>query len=342
MASGEAARRVFLRGEEGPARDDAIAPLAVASEVLTISLDELIGRFTHGARAFVRDVLQLRVPRDEDVVSELDPTAPEGLDRFALGEALLGELLAGRELAEVLGQLAAGPIAPGGKPGRAMLSMLATEVREIARIAATYRAGESRDDLEIGLDFEDSQGRAIRLVGRLDQLTVEGRVTAGYRKLSGAAELDLWIRHLTLCASNPAKSGVAARSLAIGRAAGKDQVVAFESVEDPISLLAPLVVWAAASESHPMPFFPEASRTFAKRFEADPPAAWRRAHQTFYGGDQGSRSRPEIDRDRENLVLWEGATPIAADPGAETVASFDVLARSVFAPLLEARQARSE
>jgi len=326
-------QRVFL-SEQAVDATDAASPSGANAD-LDLDLDALIDRLIRASRFFVRDRLQLRLPREEDVVPELDPTEPAGLDRFKVGQAMLRAIESGDAALE---RLAAAPIVPRGIPGEAALRKLRAEVAAIARVAAKRREGEARPDLEDALTLEVEGLGAVRLAGRVDSLHESGRVVSDFRKIGGTSELDAWIRHLFLCACAPA--GVEQRTILVGRPQDSkgNRVAVFDRVKDPEGQLARLYAWAASADRVPLPFLPETSRAFAEKLERDPEAAWRDANKTFHGSGGGaSWSTPEVERELETVRLWEGRSPVSPSPIVPGGTSFDALATEIFGPLLDAR-----
>jgi len=301
----------------------------------TLDLDALIGRLNRASRFFVRDRLQLRLPREEDVVPEFDPTEPAGLDRFKVGQAMLRAIEAGDTALE---RLAAAPILPRGVPGDAALRKLRAEAVAIARVAAKRREGEARPDLEDVLTLDVDGLGAVRLAGRVDALYESGRVVCDFRKIGGTSELDAWIRHLFLCACTPA--GVVPKTILVGRPEDSkgNRVAVFDRVKDSEAQLARLYAWAASADRAPLPFLPDTSRAFAEKIESDPEAAWRNANKKFHGSGGGvSWSTPEVERELETVRLWEGRSPVSPSPIVPGGTSFDSLATAIFGPLLAAR-----
>lgn len=345
--AGARARRAAAESGGGPTRRflDARVPARAPVEgegQKQLDLEGLEARITRASRYFMRDRLQVRLPRREDVVSELDPLTLEGLDRYALGAAMLRAMEEGADAESAFERVRASPGSPRGAVGLAALRDLQGEVLEIARLASLYRASPRVDDHERTLELAlESNGR-VSFSGRLDRLTQDGRIVADFTRLGGRGELAAWLRHLFLCACVDEGLAIAPRSVLVGRPQSErtERVVAFDVVESARETLARIVGWALDADVAPLPFFPDASRAFAFAFDQDEGQAWREAHQEFFGSGSSPRPvAPEATRELETRRLWEGVSPLSESADGVLVHGFEALARAIYGPLRDARQA---
>ncbi|MEM9173991.1 MAG: exodeoxyribonuclease V subunit gamma [Myxococcota bacterium] len=344
--AGARARREALAAGGGPTRrfldapiDEADAPEPVAA----LPLEGLISRITRASRSFLRDRLHVRLPREEDVVDELDPFTLDGLERWRLGSALLEAMEEGVAPEAALEGLVALPSTPRGVAGISTVRSIHAQVLELVRLVEHRRSVGSLPDFEGRLDVPLASGAVVRLSGWLDRLTPEGRVLAQFSKLGRRSELEEWIRHVFLCALVEEGTDLAPRTFLVGRPAEGDkdarQVIEFGPVEGARDELARLLAWALASGDGPLPFFPETSRAYAQGAQHDRDQARRSANLEFLGSSaKGSGSRPESERELETIRLWEGRAPLSeAVPGVEGV-DFAELALAIYSPLLAARK----
>ena len=363
--AGEGGRpRRFLA--ESEAKSDAMSKQGEAL-IPSLSLDVMIARVLRSTRQFAREELGLRLPRPEASVDDFDPIELDGLAQFGFGNAMLDMLRHGTSADEVARRLFADASVPFGLAGRLSLDAMRSEVETIAAIADERGAGESLPDLEFKLEISHDTGLAAsaktkvkedaitaespilgRIVGRLDHLTVNGRIAIGFTRIGRRSELDLWIRHLVLCAL--LEEGVAARdeglpiatSIYVGRADSKsseDRVVVFGAVPEARVHLARLYRWASSAALSPLPFFPRTSRIYAEQAIAEKgEQALRSAHQAFEGGDGWNRITPESKEELEIARVWEGWSPLDSKGPQSGRYRFDALAEAFFRPLLEARE----
>lgn len=345
----EASPKLSLVGAAGAAGVE--ASQAGDGDGLRLTLDELVARVLRATRYFVRERLGLRVPRLEDAVDDLDPFALSPLERYALGAALLGDLEDGTDPVRASARLLGHASIPSGLPGRLAVRGLWEEAQALDRIARGHRGGEPIASFEAELPLEvEGLGRRL-LSGHVDRLWPGGRICVGFGRVGGRSELDVWIRHLFLCAALEAgqvdRAGdFAPESLLIGRPASSREparVVRFGPVEAPHVHLAALFSWAHWSEQTPLPFFPKASRDFAGlALEGKVDQAWRAAQQAYHGGDSSAFRTPEADEDLEQARLWEGVSPLEPVGDLPVHDRFDAVATAFFEPLLAARQAEVE
>ncbi len=335
VESGGGRVRRFL--DEPIAREDAPEPEA------DLSLDQLISRIARSSRSFLRDRLRVRLPQEEDVVDELDPFTVEGLDRWGLGSALLDAMEEGVAPEAAFERLAASAGAPRGVAGMSALRSIQAQVLDVARVARARRGSDPLPDHEGSVDIRLDSGRVVRLHGRLDRLTPEGRVLAQFSKLGRRGELAEWIRHLFLCARVEGGADLAPHTFLVGRPADDKKetwpVIEFVPVDAARVELARLLEWATGSGDGPLPFFPETSRIFAEGAENDADQARRAAYVRFLGSGSGDfGAAPEAERELEMVRLWEGRAPLSEPvPGLGDL-DFEGLSCAIYRPMLAARK----
>ncbi len=307
-----------------------------------LALDDLAERLLRATRFFTREHLRLRLPRSQEVPSDLDPVGIDRLEQYALGSALLDDLEAGVVPEEATRRLLARAAIPAGLPGQLSVRALQEEVGDIARLARGRCAGPRLADLDREIEFPVEGLGLCRLRGQLDRFWADGRVEVDFRRIAGRSELEVWIRHLFLCACVEDGAAREPRSVLVGRAekkGGGEQVVVFERVTEPREHLARLFAWAWSADRSPLPFFPKASRKFAiAATEGKFDQAWRNAEETYHGGDSGAWRMPEADEGLEHARLWEGVSPIGRLGDLPLAFRFDAMADEFFRPFLEARE----
>ena len=352
---GARARRQLRLAAETEPRRFLGAPLAprlppassAVPELRILELPELCERILRSTRHFARQRLGLRMPRPEAAVGDDDPFVVTGLERYQLGTALLDHLQAGASIEESERRLRASVLLPAGVPGRLEARALRAEVEAMLRLARPYREGERLEDstFEIPLEASDGLGPA-RIRGRLDDLWPAGRTRLDFARVRGNGELELWIRHLVLCALVEEGLGCGPRSVLVGRPANSREdkrIVAFGPVEAPREQLAMLFEWAWSVESAPLPFFPRSSRQYAEK-ASKPELAWREAAGELFGRETGNRNGPsaELERDLESQRIWEGGSPLETLADRPLIFAFEELATRFFEPLLAVRRESSQ
>jgi exodeoxyribonuclease V gamma subunit len=321
---------------------DMLAPRPMTLETPHLTLDALSDRLRHATRTFTRDRLGVRLPDPGELEAEHDPVVLAGLERYSVGSVLIEELLAGADPEHAFARLRARATLPSGFLGELETRSLHSEIQQITQIVRARRGGDPRADHDFELALEVPALGTVQLVGRLDRLSSTGRVVADFTKIGKRSELDLWIRHLALCACVERRViDVAPLSVLVARPEKTDggRVVELAEVVEPRQVLAQLFEWAWSLDRAPLPFFPETSRKFAISAEKNLHDARRQAYQAYHGGDWGT---PEGARDLADARLWEGFSPLDSDASLPVEYGFEALATTFFAPLLRARTVRPQ
>lgn len=349
---GARARRQARLEQGGGPRRFLDAPIArpllrLPDERPQLSIEALCDRILRSSRHFARDRLGLRLPRPERISGDLDPATLDGLERYRLGSAFLEHLEAGASIEEAERRLEANVLLPAGVPGRLAARDLRREVERILEVASKRRAGSRLDDRSFDLDLETEALGKVRITGTLDDLWPGGRVRLAFTRIGGAGDLELWIRHLVLCAClEEEELACPPESFLVGRPTSGSEgkrVVRLAPVSEPDRPLATLFEWAWSADEAPLPFFPKSSRRYVEKHVASGPAiAWREAQGELFGRDALNDRPAEIERDLETRRVWEGLSPVEMSTGPSLRYRFEELASGFFEPLLRARTESTE
>jgi len=321
------------------------SPLSASGEeIASIEIDVLTDFFRNPARALLRGRLGLFLPGDDEAPSDREPMEFVGLDRWRVGDELVGRLGAGvaadwaRERVRGLGLL------PLGELGEATYEAVEFDANRLVERAQALSQGTPHPAIDL-----DLQIGPVRLVGQLAGIWEGGRVQARFSKLEGPWELEEWIRHLAFCAQLP--PGCEASSHLVGQP-GKGDVIqaSFGAVKDAHAQLEALVATFLRGQRTALPFFPKTSRKYAQTLmgggKGDPEEQaildayrfWRPELES--SGSPGTRLTGECE-DVYFARAFGGQDPLAANwrpvPG-EDGDGFRGLARQVFGPLLEHRE----
>jgi exodeoxyribonuclease V gamma subunit len=266
-----------------------------------------------------------------------EPLELDGLGMWTIASPLMEELIAepdpsvaleraGRKL-RAMGRL------PVGGWGQALLEECLPLCQELARLVAEHRGGK-REDRSFELDLPL---RGSRLVGTLGCLFGGRLVLYGYSSLGAKWQLDLWLRHLVLCAAG---GSAKESSVRVGRDEKKrasvlklvplPPAVAREHLEE-------LVALYVEGQSRPLPFLPEESFDYFERLRPAKEGAALPAPRAAIVSVASSYEREGFERDPHPQRAFDARHPpfdAKFDLGERAVeeTEFHALARRVFEP----------
>ncbi|WP_336670185.1 exodeoxyribonuclease V subunit gamma [Tsukamurella sp. USMM236] len=304
------------------------APL-LASAVEDVDLDALVRFCEHPVKAFLRQRLGFTVPDADEELAETLTIAPDGLQKWDIGERMLASALAGVPPEK----FAAAEVRRGTLPpfalGSAVLGDIGATVAELARVAGPLMTGAATT-VDVAVDVGDGR----RLVGSVPAVRPDGVVRASFSRLAPKHRVAAWIALLALAGAGHDD----ASAVAIGRARFRGVLTSRLQVPpDPAAVLRSLVDLRDRGLREPLPLFPAASAVYAERRQngddqaAATEAALRAFDDTF--GDQADRSI--------RFALGENAFADAQGPphDGETGFSFErsrfgTLAARLWVPIL--------
>ena len=330
VAEAEAARVRLTERRRRPALFPTLLGAAGGAED-RISVDELARFFELPVRHLLERRLRAHLRRDVLSVQDREPMELSWLEQHAVGSFMVERLLQGLPPEGVFELTRAAGLLPLGALGRHWFETLLPETRRLLEEIHRHRAGKAVAPLRVELPLSGGA-----LFGAVGDLYAGGQVRHGYSKIKPKRALSLWVRHLALCAS-----GWLAPSVLVGRKAKGGAVGALRlqplSSDEAREHLEQLVALYRLGERGPLPLFPAASWSYAKRCVGDATAhadALKAARATF--GDveqfQAGAEAQDIYVDR----VFRGVDPLADDfrPYDEPEwPTFAELARAVFAPL---------
>ncbi len=288
------------------------------------TLADLMRFFSHPLKALLRDRAQLSSWPDP-VPDEQIPIELNGLDQWAIGDRLLRQHLRGQPLES----LVAAEWRRGSLPPRAFgqrtIDEVASQVRQVATIAATA-VTTTPDRHEIAVDIAGD-----RFTGSIGEVHGDRIVRISYSALSAKARLHGWIELLALTAAYPDRSWQAE---VIGRRG--------RSVLGPVPgrwaelVLADLIEVQRIGLSEPIPFAVRSSAEYAEKrfrnrsleqFRGLLEKTWKMDHdryyQDFFGPDGGL-----------DAILADRSIPAEERGDFGEPSRFGTLARRVFQLML--------
>ncbi|BDD82524.1 RecBCD enzyme subunit RecC [Tsukamurella pulmonis] len=276
---------VAALGEPAPPEPFLAAPL-LAAAVEDVDLDALVRFCEHPVKAFLRQRLGFTVPDADDELAEALTIAPDGLQKWDIGERMLASALAGVPPEK----FAAAEVRRGTLPpfalGSTVLADIGATVAELARVAGPLMTGTATT-VDVAVDVGDGW----RLVGSVPAVRPDGVVRASFSRLAPKHRVAAWIALLALAAGGHDASG----AVAVGRARFRGVLTSRLRVPpEPAALLRTVVDLRDRGLREPLPLFPSASALYVERGIAGDPAhqALEAARTDFEGnfGDGTDRS----------------------------------------------------
>jgi exodeoxyribonuclease V gamma subunit len=308
-----------------------------------VALDDLLAFYRSPARGFLTQRLDVGRPWEEEPLDDGLPVELAGLERWAVGERVLRDVLSGAALADAVqkewrrGQL------PPGRLGWRLLVGIADEVGPLAEAAGGLRASPAR---AVDVDVDLGDGRSLR--GTVPGVHGDRLVAVSFSRLAGRNRLQTWIRLLALAVSDDDRPWVA---YTLGRPASPRSPRTWQgSRQGPldhtaVDLLRDLVVLRDRGLTEPLPLPVKASVAYAeaRRTSADPADARFRAGQKWTGPRRTDGRFEGESADPEHVRVHGPEAPLPATgeeprPGEEhpgETTRFGALAMRVWSPLLE-------
>ncbi|WP_107773343.1 exodeoxyribonuclease V subunit gamma [Nocardioides sediminis] len=162
-----------------------------------VALADLQDFFKHPVRGFFRGRLRVSTPYGADEAKDAVPIVLDGLEQWAVGDRLVGDVLAGADpqtgmLAEQLRGLL-----PPGQLGVGVLTSVVQKVRPLVTHGLSLRTGPARS-LDVDIDLGDR-----RLTGTVGNVWGNNLVSVSYSSLGAKHRLAAWIDALALAAGHP-------------------------------------------------------------------------------------------------------------------------------------------
>lgn len=199
-----------------------------------LELEDLVSFLADPARAFLRQRLEVFVPRDEEERADELPIELDGLAEWQVGDRMLRELFEGAAPDTVLAREWRRGVLPPGKLGWAKAQEILQKAGPLASMAQTITQDADASAHDVTIDLG---GRL--LTGTVTDIFDRRVVKMTYSRLGPKPQLEAWVSLLALSVSAPGRGWT---SGAVGRGRGNGvERVAFMAPEDPIAILRDLV-----------------------------------------------------------------------------------------------------
>ncbi len=317
---------------------DAPLPAAPPGDV---SLADLVRFWGDPVRGFLaRDGVDIALAADEDLPEDALPVEIDSLAQWAVGDRVLGDLLAGLDEAVVRQREWRRGELPPGRLGWRMLGQILDRAGPLHRAAAGLRTTPPRA-VDVAVDL----GGGRRLLGTVPEAYGDRLVSVTYSRLGPKHRLASWVRLLALAASDEDRSWTAHT---IGRPHSRSRDDTAVSLLGPldhtaVDLLRDLVALRDRGLRAPLPLPLKASFGYARarRTRADVADALVKAGYDWKDGKfPGEQSEPAA------LTIWGrraeppdvGEPPRGGEEFPGETGRFGALALRVWSPLFQAEQ----
>ncbi|KAA1425006.1 exodeoxyribonuclease V subunit gamma [Mumia zhuanghuii] len=171
-----------------------------------VTLDELVAFLQNPAREFLRNRLDVVVPRDADETNDSLPIALGGLEQWDIGERVLREVLDGTALEDALDREVVRGSFPPGALGHSVRDDIAAKVTAIA----ADRGTDPPRSVDIRLDLLTAGGGdTVRLTGVVSAIHGDTVWVRTYSTISAKHIVAAWVRLLALAATEPEREHTA-------------------------------------------------------------------------------------------------------------------------------------
>lgn len=245
-----------------------------------VALVDLVKFVKNPVRAFFTS-LDMALPRDEDSLSDAMPIELDGLQRWQVGEQMLTDLRAGKDLHWVLQSEWRRGTLPPGQLGWRLAKSIRDQAEMLARADAAYRELTPH---AVDVDVDLGDGR--RLTGTVTPVYGTTVVATTFSRLDGRHLLEPWVHILALALTEPGYDWTA---VCTGRS-GDGVLTRIFGVPDggAEAVLKDIVALYDQGRTEPLPLPIRTSYTWAEnRFRhRDPWPAAQRTWRSKFGGDQ--------------------------------------------------------
>jgi exodeoxyribonuclease V gamma subunit len=283
-----------------------------------VTLEELKDFLRHPVRSFLKARLNVTSPLESKEVADEIPVQLVGLERWAIGDRFVRELMAGLDVETVIAAEHLRGSLPPGPLGTRELTEIAGSARELLQATADLRAGAPRSfDVTIDLGGRQVTGTVGPVYG--NQL-----VAVGYSRLKPAHRLNAWVDLLALSVAFPDQNWTAHT---VGKhSSGAQRALAGPLDHRALDWLRDLVALRDEGLCEPLPLPVETAAAWAGSRtdpQADADKRWRT--DRFGGGIPGE------DADPYHARVFGSNAPLSV----LVEAGLPRLARRLWAPLVD-------
>jgi exodeoxyribonuclease V gamma subunit len=235
-----------------------------ATPATTIALDDLVTFAEHPVKQFLRQRVGLPISEADDDPADALPVALDALQRWAVGDRLLRDRLAGLDLARCRAAEWRRGELPPGELGNSLLAEVLDDVEELVAASARFVAGvPTSQEVDVSVGSPDLPDGA-RVVGTVSGVYGDTAVRVEFSKLAAKQRVRAWVRLVALTAALPDRRR---RVVTVGRGARGGVAVATVGPVDAArarGVLADLVALHREGLREPLPLPTIAAQAYAR------------------------------------------------------------------------------
>jgi exodeoxyribonuclease V gamma subunit len=249
-----------------------------------VSLADLQDFFAHPVRGFFRR-LRIARPYDADEVKDAIPISLDGLEKWAIGDRIVGNVMSGANPQDaMLVEQLSGSLPPAAL-GVGVLRDIVGNVKPLVEAAQSLRSGPPRT-----LDVDIDLGSGRRLSGTVGDVWGNRAVAVSFSNLGAKHRLASWINALALGAGLPDENWTV-HTIGKHRSGGQAQQIGPLAQHEAEQWLRDLVALYDAGRCEPLPLPVKASLAWAEES---------RRVRAGSDGDPDVRARGEWESPRFN------------------------------------------
>lgn len=235
----------------------ALAPTARGD----VDLADLVAFLQHPVQGFLRQRIGVRVPDLDSDIADALTVELGGLDKWDIGDRMLTDLLAGRELADFTAAEWRRGSLPPFRQGSRQLEDIERAVAQLAHVSAPVHAGEPAQ-VDIAIDLGDGR----RLNGAVPGVHGSTIARTFYSRLAPKHRIAAWVSLLAVAVARPDEpwQAISTGRGQFGRPTWRSTLT---MPADPLAELRSLVDLRDRGLSEPLPVAPSASSLYADRRE---------------------------------------------------------------------------
>ncbi|MBD2760576.1 exodeoxyribonuclease V subunit gamma [Yimella sp. cx-573] len=195
-------------------RETAKAPRQVVGEPLTeapnepVTVEQIVMFLQNPAREFLRNRLDVMLPREDDEADDGVPISLDGLKQWAVGDRVLTHALRGQPIEQLLDREEVRGSLPPGALANDLRADLTREISAIADSSATIDKLHRSVDVHLDLPTE-KEGGTTRFTGVVSGIIGDDLWMRTYSRIGPKQIVAAWVRLLALTLTEPGSPHVA-------------------------------------------------------------------------------------------------------------------------------------